>query len=104
MKLVLEKLGLVDLLTIKRNLIDVVKNIKDSYYRHNESGGCSFGMIILDRENFNDLESLDKIIKSLREEITENRIPHMPKIVTLCDMISLNDVTEKSHKGADYQL
>ena len=52
-------------------------------------------MIILDREIIKG-QALNKIISSLREEITQNWIPNMPKIVVLCDMLRLNDVMPSS--------
>ena len=63
--------------------LDAVKYLVASHAKREDNG---YGMIILDEEDYKS-QTFSKIVKSLRNEILESRLPYTPKIISLCDML-----------------
>ena len=66
--------------------LDAVKYLVSG---HAKSKDIGYGMIILDEEDYKS-QTFSKIVKSLRMEILESRLPYTPKIVSLCYMLPIN--------------
>ena len=66
--------------------LDAVKYLVSGHAKSKEIG---YGMIILDEEDYKS-QTFSKIVKSLRMEILDSRLPYTPKIISLCYMLPIN--------------